>query len=242
MDLRLHLLLAEDEPTIRDLLAASLRHAGFEVTAVPNGNEALSSARRRRPNAMVLDVMMPGLDGYTLVEQLRGEGIDSPVLFLTAKDSVEDKVHGFKVGGDDYVTKPFALEEVVARLEALLRRAGQRATVRRILRVGDLELDPQKHEVRKAGEPIELSPTEFNLLKLFMENPDQVLSKTVILDRVWHYDFEGDGSIVESYVSYLRKKVDTTTPMLKTVRGFGYALRPPLDDDTAADRSGGEEQ
>lgn len=239
MDLKLHLLLAEDEPTIRDLLAASLRHAGYEVTAVSNGNEALSAARRNRPDALVLDVMMPGLDGFSLVEHLRGEGIEAPVLFLTAKDSVEDKVHGLRVGGDDYVTKPFALEEVVARLEALLRRAGQRATERTVLRVGDIELDPDRHEVRKAGRTVDLSPTEFNLLRLFMENPDRVLSKSVILDRVWHYDFEGDGSIVESYVSYLRKKVDTTSPMLKTVRGFGYALRPPQDEvggTTAADQ------
>lgn len=223
------LLIADDEQTILDLLAASLRFAGFEVTTAADGREALTKARKERPDAMVLDVMMPGLDGFDLVRRLRSEGQEAPVLFLTARDSTEDKVRGLTVGGDDYVTKPFSLEEVIARLEALLRRSGKRATqLPAHLSVGDIEMDEDRHEVRKAGEPVELTPTEFNLLRLFLANPDRVLSKDTILDRVWQYDFEGESGIVESYVSYLRRKVDTTQPrLLHTVRGFGYVLRTP---------------
>lgn len=223
------LLIADDEQTILDLLAASLRFAGFEVVTAVDGRDALSKARKERPDAMVLDVMMPGFDGFELVHKLRSEGQDAPVLFLTARDATEDKVRGLSVGGDDYVTKPFSLEEVIARLEALLRRAGKRpASVAARLSVADLELDEDRHEVRKNGELVELTPTEFNLLRLFMANPDRVLSKNTILDRVWHYDFEGESGIVESYVSYLRRKVDTTEPrLLDTVRGFGYVLRTP---------------
>ena len=222
------LLLAEDEATIRDLLAASLKFAGFDVIAAADGNEALRLARSERPEAMILDVMMPGLDGFEVVRRLRGEGQQAPVLFLTARDAVEDKVAGLALGADDYVTKPFALEEVVARIQALLRRTGQVAPATTILRMGDLELDEERHEVRKAGDLVELSPTEYKLLRLLMSNPDRVLSKSVILDRVWEYDFDGESSIVESYVSYLRRKIDQTEPaMLKTVRGFGYVMRPP---------------
>lgn len=223
------LLIADDEQTILDLLAASLRYAGFDVSTAPDGHAALTKARKERPDAMVLDVMMPGLDGFDLVRKLRAEGHDAPVLFLTARDATEDKVRGLTVGGDDYVTKPFSLEEVIARIEALLRRSGkrqERAAAR--LAVGDIEMDEDRHEVRKAGEPVELTPTEFNLLRLFLANPDRVLSKDTILDRVWQYDFEGESGIVESYVSYLRRKIDTTDPrLLHTVRGFGYVLRTP---------------
>lgn len=222
------LLLAEDDETIRDLLAASLRFAGFEVAAAADGNEALQLARSTRPEVMVLDVMMPGIDGFEVVRRLRAEGHDAPVLFLTARDSVQDKVQGLALGADDYVTKPFALEEVVARIQALLRRAGRVSATSAVLRIGDLELDEERHEVRKAGALVELSPTEYKLLRLLMANPNRVLSKATILDRVWEYDFDGESSIVESYVSYLRRKIDQTEPaMLRTVRGFGYALRPP---------------
>jgi two-component system OmpR family response regulator len=223
------LLIADDEQTILDLLAASLRFAGFDVSTAADGRQALAKARKERPDAMVLDVMMPGLDGFDLVRRLRAEGHEAPVLFLTARDATEDKVRGLTVGGDDYVTKPFSLEEVIARLEALLRRAGKRAsTLPSQLSVADIEMDEDRHEVRKAGQPIELTPTEFNLLRLFLANPDRVLSKDTILDRVWQYDFEGESGIVESYVSYLRRKVDTTQPrLLHTVRGFGYVLRTP---------------
>lgn len=225
------LLIADDEQTILDLLAASLRFAGFEVTTAADGRQALSKARKERPDAMVLDVMMPGIDGFDLVRKLRSEGHEAPVLFLTARDATEDKVRGLTVGGDDYVTKPFSLEEVIARLEALLRRAGKRtASLPSRLTVADIEMDEDRHEVRKAGDPVELTPTEFNLLRLFLANPDRVLSKDTILDRVWQYDFEGESGIVESYVSYLRRKVDTTEPrLLHTVRGFGYVLRTPGD-------------
>ena len=222
------LLLAEDEETIRDLLAASLRYAGFDVLTAVNGNEAMQIIRRERPDAMVLDVMMPGMDGLEVVRRARAEGNQAPALFLTAKDATKDKVAGLAVGGDDYVTKPFALEEVIARIQALLRRAGQRVDAPETKQVGDIELDETRHEVRKAGTLIELSPTEYKLLLLFLNNPDKVLSKATILERVWEYDFDGEAAIVESYVSYLRRKIDTTEPaMLKTVRGFGYALRPP---------------
>ncbi len=223
------LLVADDEPTILELLSASLRYAGFDVVTAADGNEALTRARAQRPDALVLDVMMPGLDGFEVVRRLRNEGSTAPVLFLTARDSTEDKVRGLTVGGDDYVTKPFSLEEVVARLRALLRRAGTLTPApSTMLSVGDIDMDEDRHEVLKAGEPVNLSPTEYNLLRLFMRNPDRVLSKAVILDQVWDYDFGGDASIVESYVSYLRRKVDTTEPrMIQTVRGVGYSLRPP---------------
>ncbi len=223
------LLIADDEQTILDLLAASLRYAGFDVTVAHDGREALTKARKERPDALVLDVMMPGLDGFDLVRKLRAEGQDAPVLFLTARDATEDKVRGLTVGGDDYVTKPFSLEEVIARLEALLRRSGKRVDRQpALLSVGDIQMDEDRHEVRKGGAPVELTPTEFNLLRLFLANPDRVLSKDTILDRVWQYDFEGESGIVESYVSYLRRKVDTSDPrLLHTVRGFGYVLRTP---------------
>ena len=223
------LLVADDEPTILELLSASLRYAGFEVATAGDGNEALTRARSERPDAMVLDIMMPGMDGFEVVRRLRSEGSVAPVLFLTARDSTEDKVRGLTVGGDDYVTKPFSLEEVVARIRALLRRAGTLTPApATMLTVGDIDMDEDRHEVRKAGETVNLSPTEYNLLRLFMRNPDRVLSKAVILDQVWDYDFGGDASIVESYVSYLRRKVDTSEPrMIHTVRGVGYSLRPP---------------
>lgn len=223
------LLVADDERTILDLLCASLRHAGFEVFGAGDGEEALRLAQQEHPDLLILDVMMPGLDGFDVVSTLRAQGDQSPVLFLTARDTTEDKVTGLNAGGDDYVTKPFSLDEVLARIRALLRRTGHAAApVDRVLRVAGLELDPDRHEVHRAGHLIELTPTEFNLLRLFMENPNVVLSKTVILQRVWDYAFDGEASIVESYMSYLRRKVDAGEPrLLHTVRGVGYVLKVP---------------
>jgi len=224
------LLVVDDEPNIRDLLAESLRFAGFEVVTASDGLEAVAAATRERPDLVVLDVMMPGIDGFEVVRRLRAEGTRVPVLFLTARDDKADAITGLTVGGDDYVTKPFSLGEVVARIRALLRRSGYVApeVVNDRLAFEDIELDDEAHEVFKAGERIELSPTEFNLLRYLMENPGRVLSKTQILDHVWNYDFGGEANVVETYVSYLRRKVDTTEPrLLHTVRGVGYVLRQP---------------
>ena len=224
------LLVVDDEPNIVELLAASLRFVGFEVVTARNGTEALKAAAEHQPDLLVLDVMMPGLDGFEVVRRLRQEGSTAPVVFLTAKDSTEDKVTGLTLGGDDFVTKPFSLEEVIARIRAVLRRfqGGHADADTARLAFADIEMDEDAHEVFKAGDPVALSPTEFNLLRYFLENPNRVLSKAQILDHVWHYDFGGDAGVVESYVSYLRRKVDTTEPrLLHTVRGVGYVLRLP---------------
>jgi two-component system OmpR family response regulator len=226
------LLVVDDEPNILELLATSLRFAGFEVVTATNGREALAQARSARPDLVVLDVMMPDMDGFDVVRRMRGEGSGAPVLFLTARDATEDKVTGLTVGGDDYVTKPFSLEEIVARIRAVLRRtsAGAAAEPPPRLAFADIELDDDTHEVWKAGELVALSPTEFKLLRYFMQNAGRVLSKSQILDHVWHYDFGGDANVVESYVSYLRRKVDTTEPrLLHTLRGVGYVLRVPRE-------------
>jgi two-component system OmpR family response regulator len=225
------LLVVDDEPNIVDLLATTLRFAGFEVATASNGSEALRVAASYKPDLLVLDVMMPGLDGFTVVRRLRQDGIGAPVVFLTAKDATEDKVTGLTLGGDDYVTKPFSLEEVIARIRAVLRRFAEGpASAPRTSRLefADLELDEDTHEVWKNGELVALSPTEFKLLRYFMQNPGRVLSKAQILDHVWHYDFNGEANVVESYVSYLRRKLDTTEPrLLHTLRGVGYVLRQP---------------
>ena len=225
------LLVVDDEPNILELLATSLRFAGFEVATATNGREALTEARRLRPDLVVLDVMMPDMDGFSVVRRMRGEGTTAPVLFLTARDATDDKVTGLTVGGDDYVTKPFSLEEIVARIRAVLRRTSGKpgAGVEQVrLTFADIELDDDTHEVWKAGQLVALSPTEFKLLRYFMQNPGRVLSKAQILDHVWHYDFGGEANVVESYVSYLRRKVDTTDPrLLQTLRGVGYVLRRP---------------
>jgi two-component system OmpR family response regulator len=228
-DVEARLLVVDDEPNIRELLAASLRFAGFEVSTACDGREALTQAASWRPDMMLLDVMMPGVDGFEVVRRLRADGVRIPVLFLTAKDATEDKIHGLTLGGDDYVTKPFSLEELIARVHAVLRRGGAAATTQSPkLSFADLELDDDAHEVLKAGEPVALAPTEWNLLRYFMSNPGRVLSKAQILDHVWHYDFGGDGNVVESYVSALRRKIDTTEPrLLHTIRGVGYVLRQP---------------
>jgi two-component system, OmpR family, response regulator len=224
------LLVVDDEPNIVELLSASLRFSGFEVATATGGQQALEVAREFRPDLVLLDVMMPGLDGFGVVRRLRADGSRTPVLFLTARDATEDKVTGLTLGGDDYVTKPFSLEEVVARIRAVLRRVGAAAVAEGTARLqfADIELDDDTHEVWKAGELVALSPTEFKLLRYFLQNTGRVLSKAQILDHVWNYDFGGEMNVVESYVSYLRKKVDTTEPrLLQTVRGVGYALRLP---------------
>ncbi|WP_434621119.1 response regulator transcription factor [Arthrobacter sp. A5] len=222
------LLVVDDEPNIRELLSTSLRFAGFEVFAAGNGREALAAAEEHNPDLAVLDVMLPDMDGFTVTRRLRAAGRHFPVLFLTARDDTEDKVTGLTVGGDDYVTKPFSLDEVVARIRAVLRRTQPMEDDDAVIRVDDLELDDDAHEVRRGGRTIELSPTEFKLLRYLMLNPNRVLSKAQILDHVWEYDFNGDASIVESYISYLRRKVDTdpqSPALIQTKRGVGYVLR-----------------
>jgi two-component system OmpR family response regulator len=224
------LLVVDDEPNIRELLSASLRYAGFEVATASDGQQALALAESFRPDLLVLDVMMPGLDGFGVVRRLRQSGKHTPVLFLTARDAAEDKVSGLTLGGDDYVTKPFSLDEVLARIRAVLRRTTvmARASDAPRLTFADIELDEESHEVLKAGTLISLSPTEFKLLRYLMANAGRVLSKAQILDHVWNYDFNGEANVVESYISYLRRKIDTTEPrLLHTIRGVGYTLRLP---------------
>jgi two-component system OmpR family response regulator len=224
------LLVVDDEPNIGALLAATLRLVGFEVRVAETGTEALSAAAEFGPDLMVLDVMLPDVDGFEVARRLRAAGRPVPVLFLTARDSVEDRISGLTAGGDDYVTKPFSLEEVVLRIRAILRRSkpGSDLVDPGMLRYADLEMDEDAHEVRRGGKLIDLSPTEFNLLRYLLTNAGRVVSKAQILDRVWNYDFGGDGRIVESYVYYLRRKVDKyEPPLIHTVRGVGYALRLP---------------
>lgn len=223
-------LVVDDEPNIVELLTVSLKFQNFEVFSANSGNEALRIAREVNPDAYILDVMMPGMDGFELLGKLRQEGLDGPVLYLTAKDGVDQRIHGLTIGADDYVTKPFSLEEVITRLRVIMRRGGaaEESTNDATMSYADLTLNDDTHEVTKAGELIELSPTEFNLLRYLMQNKEVVLSKSKILDNVWHYDFGGDGNVVESYISYLRRKIDTgDTQLIHTVRGVGYVLRTP---------------
>ena len=225
----LRVLVVDDEPMLSELLQMALRYEGWQVNTAATGSEAVTLARTFDPDAVVLDVMLPDMDGLAVLHRLRADREDVPVLFLTAKDAVEDRVAGLTAGGDDYVTKPFSLEEVVARLRGLMRRAHSVSATRPDpqLVVGDLVLDEDTQEVWRAGSPIELTATEFELLRFFMRNPRSVLSKAQILDRVWDYDFGGQSNVVELYVSYLRKKVDANRePMLHTRRGSGYVLKP----------------
>jgi two-component system OmpR family response regulator len=222
------LLVVDDEPNILELLATSLRFAGFEVVTAANGRDALAKAESEDPDLAVLDVMLPDMDGFSVTRKLRAAGRHFPILFLTAKDETEDKVTGLTVGGDDYVTKPFSLDEVVARIRAVLRRTQPAEENDSRLRVDDLVLDDDAHEVFRGDREIDLSPTEFKLLRYLMLNPNRVLSKAQILDHVWEYDFNGDASIVESYISYLRRKIDNDPelpPLIHTKRGVGYLLR-----------------
>jgi two-component system OmpR family response regulator len=222
------LLVVEDEPNIRELLAASLRFAGFEVHVAADGATALKQAAEHDPDLVVLDVMLPDMDGFTVTRKLRGSGRILPIVFVTARDSLDDKIKGLTVGGDDYVTKPFSLEEVVARIRAVLRRTRGEIDDGATLRFHDLELDEESHEVRRGKRVIDISPTEFKLLRYLMLNPNRVLSKAQILDHVWDYDFRGQSGIVESYISYLRRKIDVEAPaLIQTKRGVGYVLRLP---------------
>jgi len=224
------ILVVDDESSISELVATSLKFVGFDVRTAATGSQALQIAQEFKPHALILDVMLPDQNGFEVCRQIRSEGQKVGVLFLTAKDSVEDKIAGLTIGGDDYVTKPFSLEELVARLRALLRRTGatEIESDEEKIRFADLELDEATHEVRRAGNLVDLSPTEFLLLRYLMINADRVVSKSQILDHVWQYDFRGDMGIVETYVSYLRKKIDIYEPaLIHTVRGVGYRLRLP---------------
>ncbi|MFD1540119.1 response regulator transcription factor [Nonomuraea guangzhouensis] len=225
MDRPARVLVVDDEPNIRALLSQTLRLVSYEVRTAESGTEAVRAAREFEPDIVVLDVMMEDIDGFEVARRL-GERV--PVLFLTARDTVEDRVQGLTLGADDYVAKPFSLEEVVLRIRAILRRSRTEAAREDVLRYADLELDTAAHEVRRGGVLVELSPTEFNLLAYLLTNAGRVVSKAQILDSVWRYDFDGDSSIVESYVYYLRKKIDKWEPQLiHTVRGVGYTLRTP---------------
>jgi two-component system, OmpR family, response regulator len=225
------LLVVDDEPNIVELLSTSLRFAGFEVATAMTGGDAVKAVERYRPDLVLLDIMLPDVDGFVVLRRLRAGHDHLPVLFLTARDAKDDKVTGLTLGGDDYVTKPFSLEEVVARIRAVLRRTRATADERPArLTVTDLELDDESHEVWRGGREVQLSPTEFNLLRYLMVNAGRVLSKSQILDHVWNYDFDGDANIVESYISYLRRKLDDGgESLIHTVRGVGYVLRPPRD-------------
>ncbi|AZZ40143.1 DNA-binding response regulator [Acidipropionibacterium jensenii] len=224
----IRVLAVDDEASLTELLSMAMRYEGWKVTTADSGIKAVRAAKEVKPDAIVLDMMLPDFDGLEVMRRIRMDQPEVPVIFLTAKDSVTDRIAGLTAGGDDYVTKPFSLEELIARLRGLLRRSG--ATEPRsdsTLVVGDLTLDEDSHEVARAGEEINLTATEFELLRYLMRNPRRVLSKAQILDRVWNYDFGGQANVVELYISYLRKKVDRgRQPMIHTMRGAGYVLRP----------------
>jgi two-component system, OmpR family, response regulator len=224
----LRVLVVDDEVNIAELISMALRYEGWEVQQAHTGTKAVAAAREFRPDAVVLDMMLPDFDGLEALRRMRAFDATVPVVFLTARDAVEDRVAGLTAGGDDYVTKPFSLEELVARLRALVRRSGaQAATQHNLLTVGDLTLDEDSHEVFRAGQEVSLTATEFELLRYLMRNPRRVLSKSQILDRVWNYDFGGQANVVELYISYLRKKIDAgRAPMIHTMRGAGYVLKP----------------
>jgi two-component system OmpR family response regulator len=219
-------LVVDDEEYIRDLVASSLRLAGFTARAVADGSQALATLEHDGPDLVILDVRLPGIDGFEVCRRLRAAGSDVPVIFLTARDTPEDRLSGFTKGGDDYVTKPFSLEELIARVRAVLRRSQPAEARGGRLTYADLVLDEEAMRVSRAGEPIRLSPTEFKLLRYLLLNAERVLSKDQILDHVWQYDFDGKSGVVENYISYLRKKVDIVEPpLIHTARGFGYVLR-----------------
>jgi two-component system OmpR family response regulator len=223
---RPHVLVIDDEPNIRDLVQAALRFHGFEVSTAGSGEEGLALARSERPDLILLDVLLPDISGFDVCRRLRDEDDDVPVIYLTARDTPSDTVTGLSLGGDDYVTKPFSLDEIVARIKAILRRT-MNDEEDAIIRAGELTMDQDTHEVTIGDAQIELSPTEFKLLRYLMLNPNRVLSKAQILDHVWEYDFNGDAGIVESYISYLRRKLDqfSSEPLIQTKRGFGYMLK-----------------
>jgi two-component system OmpR family response regulator len=220
-------LIVDDEPNIRDLLSTSLRFAGFSVHAVANGADAVHAAEKGEPDIILLDVMLPDMNGFSVTKKLRSMGINAPVLFLTARDETEDKITGLTVGGDDYMTKPFSLDEIVARINAILRRTRAAQVEESVLEVGEIKINQDAHDVFVNGTLVDLSPTEYKLLRFLISNPNRVLTKAQILDHVWEYDFNGEMGIVESYVSYLRKKLDplTTEPLIQTKRGVGYMYK-----------------
>ena len=220
-------LVVDDEPSIRDLLSRQLRFAGFSVAAVGNGNEAVLAAEKAAPDIILLDVMLPDMNGFSVTKAIRAKGINVPVLFLSARDEEADRVTGLTVGGDDYVTKPFGLDEVVARIHAILRRTKTKETESSVIEVGEIRINEDAHDVFVNGQVVEFSPTEYKLLRFLISNPNRVLSKEQIIDHVWNYDFNGEMGIVESYVSYLRKKLDpiTSEPLIQTKRGVGYMYK-----------------
>lgn len=224
----LKVLVVDDEPNIRDLLSASLRFQGHRVLTAANGNEAINQIVDNQPDVVLLDVMLPDISGFGVTKKIRSLGIEVPILFLTARDDTEDKVTGLTVGGDDYVTKPFSLDEILARISAIMRRTGKDQT-KSVIVVGELTINEDAHEVTVNGNLVDLSPTEYQLLRYLATNPNRVLTKAQILDHVWEYDFNGEMGIVESYVSYLRKKLDpiATEPLIVTKRGVGYMLKGP---------------
>ena len=223
------MLVVDDEESITELVAMALRYEGFEVSTASAGYAALDKLEEFRPDLLVLDIMLPDLDGFTIAERVRRERRNVPVLFLTARDATEDKVRGLTIGGDDYVTKPFSVAELVARVHAVLRRTGQ-GQASNTLMLADLEMDDDAHEVRRAGQLVELTATEYRLLRYLLVNARRVLTRGQLLDHVWSYDFGGDAGVLETYVSYLRKKIDFVEPhLIHTVRGVGYVLRPPRD-------------
>ena len=220
-------LVVDDEENVVHLVASALRFDGFETVTADNGHSALAAVAEHDPDLVVLDVMMPGLDGHAVLQSLRQAGSVVPVIFLTARDAATDRVAGLRSGADDYVVKPFSVEELLARVHAVLRRTQAELDKDGVLRVADLELDENSHEVTRAGEQVHLTATEFELLRYLMRNPKRVLSKAQILDRVWNYDFGGQANVVELYISYLRKKIDAgRAPMIHTMRGVGYVLKP----------------
>ena len=235
------IVVVDDEPSIRELVSASLHFSGFDVKTASNGTEAIDVITQTDPDLVVLDVMLPDIDGFTVTRRIRQQGVEAPVLFLTARDDTQDKVMGLTVGGDDYVTKPFSLEEVVARIRAILRRTKEQVEDDPVIRVADLEINEDSHDVTRHGVLVDLSPTEYKLLRYLMDNEGRGLSKAQILDHVWQYDWGGDAAIVESYISYLRKKIDGVTytddkgneqkvvPVIQTKRGIGYMIREPRD-------------
>jgi two-component system, OmpR family, response regulator len=222
----IRVLAVDDESSLTELLSMAMRYEGWQVSTAASGGQAVKVARETRPDAIVLDMMLPDFDGLEVMRRIRAEHPDVPVIFLTAKDSVEDRIGGLTAGGDDYVTKPFSLEELTARIRAVLRRSALDQPESATLTFADLELDEESHEVRRGGRLVSLSPTEFKLLRYLVVNAQRVVSKNQILDQVWQYDFGGNASVVENYISYLRKKVDAEGPrLIHTVRGFGYVLR-----------------
>ena len=226
-------LVVDDEPSIVDVVSMGLRHHGYDVTSVGTGAAALSHARDWRPHAIVLDVMLPDMEGFDVARRLAEQRIEVPILFLSARDDTADKVRGLTIGGDDYVTKPFSLEELIARLGVLMRRSGTVASAPEPLRFGDLELDQDLREVTRSGTPVELTVTEYRLLRYLLLNPRRVMTRAQLLDHVWGYDFGGDARVLETYISYLRRKLDAQgPPLVHTVRGVGYVLRMPRSTES----------